>query len=161
MSYHWCELSHASHMNIHAWMYQTGDTPLMLAAEDGHLPVVEYLVEKGANMEAKTNVCHVMSLVWTTYTCECIRMESLHWYMLHGMVVYQWLNIWWRKELIWRQRIEYAMSCYWYEATRHARICTCVNTSEWMDSTAMGCKEWSFTISWISVGEGSWYQCSR
>ena len=31
----------------------------MLAAEDGHLPVVEYLVEKGANMEAKGDVSDV------------------------------------------------------------------------------------------------------
>ena len=34
-------------------MYQDGDTPLMDAATEGHLPVAEYLVEKGAEMEAK------------------------------------------------------------------------------------------------------------
>ena len=34
-------------------MYQDGWTPLLLAAYNGHLPVVEYLLEKGADMEAK------------------------------------------------------------------------------------------------------------
>ena len=34
-------------------MYQDGYTPLIYAAEGGHLPVVEYLVERGADMEAK------------------------------------------------------------------------------------------------------------
>ena len=33
-------------------MYQLGDTPLMYAARDGRLPVVEYLVERGAKMDA-------------------------------------------------------------------------------------------------------------
>ena len=42
-------------------MYQDGDTPLLLAAENGHLPLVEYLVEKGADIEAKNNVSDVIS----------------------------------------------------------------------------------------------------
>ena len=37
-------------------MYQNGDTPLILAAWYGHLPIVEYLVERGADMEAKSGV---------------------------------------------------------------------------------------------------------
>ena len=37
-------------------MYQIGFTPLIYAAENDHLPVVEYLVERGANIEAKDNV---------------------------------------------------------------------------------------------------------
>ena len=32
-------------------MYQGGDTPLLVAASAGHLSVVEYLVEKGAEIE--------------------------------------------------------------------------------------------------------------
>ena len=34
-------------------MYQFGKTPLMYAVESGRLPVVEYLLEKGADMEAR------------------------------------------------------------------------------------------------------------
>ena len=41
-------------------MYQNGWTPLMNAAEKGHLPVVEYLLERGADMEAKDNVSDVI-----------------------------------------------------------------------------------------------------
>ena len=39
-------------------MYQNGNTPLIWAAEGDHLPIVEYLVERGADnvMEAKNNV---------------------------------------------------------------------------------------------------------
>ena len=44
-------------------MYQAGGTPLTYAAENGHLPVVEYLVEKGADMEAKDNVSDVISVM--------------------------------------------------------------------------------------------------
>ena len=44
-------------------MYQDGFTPLMHAAMEGHLPVVEYLVEKGADMEAKNDVNDVISLM--------------------------------------------------------------------------------------------------
>ena len=171
MSYHWCETTHKSHMNTYLclWMYQDGYTPLIRAARNGRLPVVEYLVERGADMEAKDNVSDVISLMWNhpyitnehmsvygsawihsigiccngrsfasgwisggerswyggkewckwryiidvkpliRHTCiynyECIRMDTLHWFMLHGMVIYEWLNIWWRKELIWRQRM--------------------------------------------------------
>ena len=41
-------------------MHQDGTTPLLWAARNGHLPMVEYLVEKGANMEAKDNVSDVV-----------------------------------------------------------------------------------------------------
>ena len=37
-------------------MYQNGNMPLIFAASNGHLPVVEYLLERGADMEAKNNV---------------------------------------------------------------------------------------------------------
>ena len=35
---------------------QCGDTAVMQAAQQGHLPVVEYLVDRGADIEAKHNV---------------------------------------------------------------------------------------------------------
>ena len=37
-------------------MMQHGWTVVMKAAENGHLPVVEYLVDRGANIEAKDRV---------------------------------------------------------------------------------------------------------
>ena len=37
-------------------MYQDGDTPLIWAVENGNLAVVEYLLERGADMEAKNGV---------------------------------------------------------------------------------------------------------
>ena len=44
-------------------MYQYGDTPLIYAAWSSDLPMIEYLVEKGANMEAKNKVSDVISLM--------------------------------------------------------------------------------------------------
>ena len=41
-------------------MYQDGYTSLIFAAMNGHLPMVEYLVEKGADMEAKGSVSDVL-----------------------------------------------------------------------------------------------------
>ena len=41
-------------------MYQGGWTPLIWAAEKGRLPVVEYLLERGADVEAKNNVSDVI-----------------------------------------------------------------------------------------------------
>ena len=35
----------------------------MYAAENGHFPMVEYLLEKGADMEAKNKVSDVLSLI--------------------------------------------------------------------------------------------------
>ena len=50
-------------MNICLCMYQDGNTPLIWAAREGHLPVVEYLLEKGADMEAKDHVSDVILLM--------------------------------------------------------------------------------------------------
>ena len=44
-------------------MYQLEYTPLMWAAREGRLPVIEYLLEKGADMEAKDDVSDVISLM--------------------------------------------------------------------------------------------------
>ena len=63
-------------------MYQNGWTPFIHAAEEGHLPVVEYLVEKGADMEAKDRVmshlrCEAIHPFTHEYICECDRMDTL------------------------------------------------------------------------------------
>ena len=41
-------------------MHQDASAPLTLAAEIGHLLAVEYLLERGADMNAKDNVNDVM-----------------------------------------------------------------------------------------------------
>ena len=41
-------------------MYQVGNTALLIAAQNGCLAVVEYLLERGADMEAKDKVNAVM-----------------------------------------------------------------------------------------------------
>ena len=41
-------------------MYQGGYTSLLWAANSGHLSVVEYLVERGDDMEAKDDVSGVV-----------------------------------------------------------------------------------------------------
>ena len=43
-------------MYINTQLYQFRFTPLTYAAWNGHLPMVEYLVERGADMEAKSEV---------------------------------------------------------------------------------------------------------
>ena len=42
-------------------MDQNGWIPLMIAAMNGHFPMVRYLVENGADMEAKNSVSDVTS----------------------------------------------------------------------------------------------------
>ena len=69
-------------------IHQLGYTPLIYAAMFGHLPVVEYLLEKGADLEAKNNVSHVIISCDSMHTSHmnilcvtCIRLETLHGYM--------------------------------------------------------------------------------
>ena len=88
-------------------MHQLGYTPLIFATLNGYLAAVEHLVQRGANIETKDeDVSHVMFI---RHTCilirECIRREGLRSYVLLGMAIYEWLNIWWREELTSRQRI--------------------------------------------------------
>ena len=57
---------------------------MILAVNRGHLSVVEYLVERGADKEAKDKVSDVISLIWNCtyvthdYICEIISMVPLH-----------------------------------------------------------------------------------
>ena len=46
--------------SMYVWMYQPGYTPLMIAAREGHLPMVEYLVERAADMTVKNEVSDVI-----------------------------------------------------------------------------------------------------
>mgnify|MGYP002380850243 CR=1 FL=1 len=98
--------SYATHEYI--WMYQIGKTPLLLATARDHFPVIEYLVKKGADMEAKNTVSDVISLMWS----------------------------------------------YTYVTHEHM----CVNVSAWKDSVVVGGMAWSLTSGWIPSGERSWYR---
>ena len=44
-------------------MYQFGKTTLIHAVDEGHLALVEYLVEKGADLEARDTVSNVISWI--------------------------------------------------------------------------------------------------
>ena len=57
-------------------MYQYGNTPLICAAFNGHLAVVEYLLENGANLEAKNTVSDVI------ISSEITRMSQMNMYLL-------------------------------------------------------------------------------
>ena len=62
---------------------QDGSTPLICAAMNGQLPVVEYLVERGADLEAKDNVNDVIidMKIHTPHMgvpVNVIRMDTLH-----------------------------------------------------------------------------------
>ena len=75
---------------INLWMYQLGFTPLIFAARHDRLAVVEYLVEQGADLEAKDNVSDVTiwceSNIRHLFIFICIRTDLLRWYMLHYLV---------------------------------------------------------------------------
>ncbi len=45
-------------MNILTTFLQNGSTPLMAAAQEGHLSVVELLVSVGAQVNSQSNVSH-------------------------------------------------------------------------------------------------------
>ena len=51
------------------------------ATKQGHFPIVEYLVEKGADMEAKNRVTNVISLSWkhSYVTHEYVSMNISEW----------------------------------------------------------------------------------
>ena len=107
MSYHWCEITHSSLTYPYLWIYQRGSTPLLYAAGYGHLPMVKYLMEKGANIEAKDEVSDVISMIWN------------HTYVTHEYI--------------------------------------CVNVSGWKDSIDGCCNERSLTSGGMSARERGWY----
>ena len=60
-------------------MYQEGYTPLISAVEYGQFPMVEYLLEKGADMEAKDDVSR------TLYFCRMDHSHAAHPYIEQNM----------------------------------------------------------------------------
>ena len=80
-------------MHIRVKMHQDGDTPLKVSAVKGHLPVVEYLVEKGADVEVKDQVSGIIIVVkpheLSIWSVNVSSMDPLHWFMLRGKVIYQ------------------------------------------------------------------------
>ena len=64
VSSHHSLVMHTCHICMQLATIQGSNTPLILAAEKGHFPVVEFLVERGADLEAKGGyVSHVISLL--------------------------------------------------------------------------------------------------
>ena len=57
-------------------MYQRGTTPLIWATNNGHLPVVEYLMERGADIEASDAVSHVTMKPLTRHASPYPRMNQ-------------------------------------------------------------------------------------
>ena len=148
MSYHRYETIHTSHMNKYPWIYQDRYTPLLHAAEKGRLPVVEYLMERGANMEAKDRVSDVISLMWIhirhtwiyvwTYQVGCTpliiatahgRLPVVEYLMEKGADMEAKDGVSDVISLMWRHI--YVTYEYMY-----------VNVSVWIHSIDVGCKEW-------------------
>jgi ankyrin repeat protein len=63
----WNETTSYLTLHLYLTVWQEGNTALIQASMNGHLPVCELLVEKGANKEAKGKVsgerCKYLSLV--------------------------------------------------------------------------------------------------
>ena len=148
-------------------MYQGGKTPLIIAAMYGYLPVVEYLLENGADMEAKDQVSDVISLMWShtyvthehMYLCECYQNGDTPLiyaaYNGHLPVVEFLLE---KGADMEANTVSDVISSMWNHTydVRHTWIYVCVNVSGWMDSIDMGCKGRSFSSGWISDGARSW-----
>ena len=56
MRYWYMQRPHSSTRFIVCVYYQIGQTPLIAASKDGHLEVVKYLKEAGADINAKDKV---------------------------------------------------------------------------------------------------------
>ena len=56
-----------SHVNTYMRMYQIGYTPLMIAVRNGRLPMIEYLLERGADTNTQNNVNDSSILVFSPY----------------------------------------------------------------------------------------------
>ena len=164
MSYHWCETTHTSHMNIHVWMYQFGKTPLIFAATKGHFPVVEYLLEKGADLEAKTRVSDVTSLIWNHAYVTYDHMYL--WMYQHGITPLMWAAMKGHLPVV-EYLVERGADMeakdnevsditppMWYRTyVKYAYLS--VNGSGWIHSIDTCCKGRSFTNGWIFGGERS------
>ena len=62
MRYWYMQRPHSSTRFIVCVYYQWGETPLYIASEHGHLEVVKYLKEAGADINAADNVSMCVSI---------------------------------------------------------------------------------------------------
>ena len=116
-----------THINIYTWTFVfslrrfdsgfcRGSTPLHSSSEKGHLDVCEFLVEKGANVNATNNeydtqpytyayqhllvnfcfVCNVLILVFSVEAHRCIRLLK--------KVTWTFANFSWKREQTWMQQ---------------------------------------------------------
>ena len=147
-------------------MYQYGWTSLIYAAMCGHLPVVEYLVEKGADMEAKDLVSDVISLMWNHpyVTHKYTSMNASAWiHSIDACKEWSFTSGWISGgERSWYRGKGYCKRCHIIGVKPHIRhTWMCVNASGWVHSIATCCKDRSFTSGGISITERSWSQCSK
>jgi len=77
---------------------QNGEAPLVLAAQEGHVGVVEFLLSKGANIDVQvSHVCSSISL------CYCIKVEAgrmgrHRWSLLLAKAIWLWWSSCCRRE---------------------------------------------------------------
>ena len=73
---------------VHA---QSGQTPLLEAASNGHVEIAQMLIEKGANIEAPNKVQLVASVYWLTFH-EWLHSEvvNIHWNCWQPMQMREW-----------------------------------------------------------------------
>ena len=61
---------------MHSFLFQTGSTPLYIAAREGHVDTVKLLVESGADLNAQDEVCVYLSVLLTLGDCKCVMHEN-------------------------------------------------------------------------------------
>ena len=66
-------------------------TPLHIAAQKGHVSIVQYLITSGANVNAVDHVS--VLLVECIYHFSLFRLKLLHYVMVHVMVMDQQQNV--------------------------------------------------------------------
>ena len=148
---------------MYLWMNQDGWTPLVWAACSESLPVVEYLLARGANIEATDKVRGVLidMKLHTQLTCTWLQGWT------HAIDDFCAGESWFPSGWIFGAE----RSCYWGErcskwyhvidanpCKRHTWTYVSMNVSVWKNSVDVGCNEWSITSGWISGGERRWYR---
>ena len=62
---------------VKKYLIWNGYTPLICASQNGHLEVVKYLIDKGANIESKDN-SNFKYLFWNGYTPLMHASKNIH-----------------------------------------------------------------------------------